>query len=138
MRVIHNLIHKQKLVNPQWTRPIPISRVLLGGPRVRTVNERKGTQQIKDWKKGGGGRPLAVGVGGFSKSEIDWMADEVWLDTGAATVRQGSAMIVEDLKVESGMMLNGTVIKSWVVSVKVPNLVENVRIRNINTVNKEY
>ena len=66
------------------------------------------------------------------------MADEVWLDTGAATVRQGSAMIVEDLKVESGMMLNGTVIKSWVVSVKVPNLVENVRIRNINTVNKEY
>ena len=26
---------KQKLVNPQWTQPIPISRVLLGGPSVQ-------------------------------------------------------------------------------------------------------
>ena len=86
MRVIHNLIHKQKLVNPQWTRPIPISRVLLGGPRVLYSKRKKRNTADKRLKKGGGGRPLVVGVvgdlwqwgvGGFSKSEIDWMADEV-------------------------------------------------------------
>ena len=42
-----------------------------------------------DFKKGG--------VGGLvEKTEIDWMADEVLLDTGAAAGRRGSDKIVEE------------------------------------------
>ena len=41
-----------------------------------------------------------------------WSMIRQW-DTGAATVEQGSATIVEDLIFENGILLNGTVIKSW-------------------------
>ena len=66
---------KQKLVNPQWTQPIPISSVLLGGSRRKKRNIAD-----KRLEKGGGGLVgdfRQWGWVGFLKSEIDWKADEV-------------------------------------------------------------
>ena len=59
---------KQKLVNPQWTQPIPIT---IGYYRVYS-RQKKRNAADKRLKKGGGGRLQAVGVGGFFEIG-DWL-----------------------------------------------------------------